>query len=63
MGEGIIDYKTFFAVLQRHGYDGCVAYEMCSELTGGGSIENLDACARKFLTYMDGIDGRARPGE
>lgn len=53
MGEGIIDYRRFFATLQRHGYDGYVAYEMCSELTGGGSLENLDACARQFLRYMD----------
>lgn len=57
MGEGIIDYKTFFAVLQRHGYNGCVAYEMCSELVGGGSVENLDAYARKFLAFMAGTDG------
>ncbi|HZP84763.1 MAG TPA: sugar phosphate isomerase/epimerase family protein [Chthonomonadaceae bacterium] len=55
MGEGIIDYRRFFATLKRHGYDGYVAYEMCSELTGGGSLENLDACARQFLRYMDTV--------
>jgi sugar phosphate isomerase/epimerase len=52
MGEGIIDYATFFSTLWRHGYDGPVAYEMCSELRGGGSEANVDACARQFLTYM-----------
>jgi sugar phosphate isomerase/epimerase len=56
VGEGIIDYKTFFSVLRRHGYDGNAAYEMCSELIGGGSLANLDAYARKFLTYMDSLD-------
>src|SRR5207237_61930 len=25
MGEGIIDYPTFFSLLKRSGYDGCVA--------------------------------------
>lgn len=53
VGEGIIDYPAFFAALRERGYDGCVAYEMCSELAGGGSMENLDAYARHFLTYMD----------
>jgi sugar phosphate isomerase/epimerase len=55
MGEGIIQYRAFFAALRDGGYRGPVAYEMCSPLRGGGSIENLDRCARKFLEYMDGI--------
>jgi hypothetical protein len=25
---------------------------MCEVLDGGGSIENLDNCARKFLEYI-----------
>jgi hypothetical protein len=25
---------------------------MCSPLRGGGSEENLDRCARRFLQYM-----------
>jgi hypothetical protein len=29
---------------------------MCEVLDGGGSIENLDKTARKFLTYMKTID-------
>ena len=51
MGEGFIDYKAFFAALREGGYDGGVAYEMCSPLLGGGSIENLDRHARKFLAW------------
>jgi sugar phosphate isomerase/epimerase len=55
-GEGVIDYKSFFAGLRRAGYDGPVAYEMCAVLKGGGSIENLDRAARKFLTFMKRMD-------
>jgi sugar phosphate isomerase/epimerase len=57
-GKGIIDYRAFFGALRRHGYDGPVAYEMCSELQGGGSIENLDAHARQFLRFMEEVWGR-----
>jgi sugar phosphate isomerase/epimerase len=52
MGEGFIDYRGFFHALQAVGYVGTVAYEMCSSLRGGGSDENLDRCARRFLEYM-----------
>jgi sugar phosphate isomerase/epimerase len=52
MGEGFIDYRAFFKALQESGFDGHVAYEMCSYLRGGGSEQNLDRCARKFLDYM-----------
>jgi sugar phosphate isomerase/epimerase len=52
MGEGFIDYKSFFKALREIGYDGYVAYEMCSYLRGGGSEENLDRYARKFLDYV-----------
>jgi sugar phosphate isomerase/epimerase len=55
MGEGFIDYRTFFRVLKETGYDGYVAYEMCSPLRGGGSEKNLDACARRFLDWMAGM--------
>jgi sugar phosphate isomerase/epimerase len=53
MGEGFIDYPAFFAALKEVGYNGVVAYEMCSPLRGGGSEENLDRCARRFLRYME----------
>jgi sugar phosphate isomerase/epimerase len=52
MGEGFIDYGRFFRALEKVGYQGHVAYEMCSVLRGGGSEANLDRCARKFLAYM-----------
>jgi sugar phosphate isomerase/epimerase len=52
MGEGFIDYRGFFKALKESGYDGYVAYEMCSYLRGGGGEQNLDRCARKFLDYM-----------
>jgi sugar phosphate isomerase/epimerase len=50
--RGIIDYKTFFNALKEIGYQGYVAYEMCSVLEGGGDIENLDRTAKKFLEYV-----------
>ncbi|MHC4566293.1 MAG: sugar phosphate isomerase/epimerase family protein [Planctomycetota bacterium] len=53
MGEGIVDYGTFFNSLKEIGYQGYVGYEMCAELAGGGDIENLDRAARKFLDYVD----------
>jgi sugar phosphate isomerase/epimerase len=53
MGTGIIDYQTFFGTLRDIGYNGYVAYEMCEVLEGGGSEQNLDGTARKFLEYID----------
>ena len=55
MGEGFIDYRTFFTALQQAGFTGHVAYEMCSPLRGGGGEDNLDRYARKFLEYMGQI--------
>jgi len=52
MGEGIIDYETFFNALKEIGYRGYIAYEMCAVLAGGGDIENLDKTARAFLDYV-----------
>ncbi len=54
MGEGFIDYPSFFAGLRAGGYpeDGWASYEMCSPLAGGGSEANLDVCARQFVTWM-----------
>ena len=52
MGEGFIDYAAFFRALAATGYQGHVAYEMCSPLRGGGSEANLDRCAQKFLAWM-----------
>ena len=52
MGQGIIDYQTFFSALKEIGYQGYLVYEMCAVLEGGGSIANLDATAKKFLDYV-----------
>jgi sugar phosphate isomerase/epimerase len=52
IGEGIIDYQAFFGALREIGYQGYIAYEMCEVLEGGGTIENLDLTARKFLDYL-----------
>jgi sugar phosphate isomerase/epimerase len=55
MGTGFIDYRTFFGALAESGYDGYVAYEMCSPLRGCGSEANLDRCAKTFLEFMAGV--------
>jgi sugar phosphate isomerase/epimerase len=55
LGEGFIDYKSFFQALREGGFTGTVAYEMCSPLRGGGSEANLDACARRFLEGMSSM--------
>jgi sugar phosphate isomerase/epimerase len=52
MGQGFIDYRGFFAALVEAGFNGHVAYEMCSPLKGGGSEDNLDRCAAAFVRYM-----------
>lgn len=56
MGEGFIDYRAFLGALGESGYKGPVAFEMCAPLKGGGSIANLDRCARKFLDYMSSLN-------
>jgi len=52
MGEGIIDYESFFNALKEIGYQGYIAYEMCEVLEGGGDVENLDKTAKRFLEYV-----------
>ncbi len=51
-GTGFIDYAEFFRGLRDGGFGGTAVYEMCSPLRGGGSIENLDACANTYLNWM-----------
>ena len=55
MGEGFVDYREFFSGLRAGGFSGTVAYEMCSPLLGGGSVENLDRHARSFLSFIDSL--------
>ena len=52
MGDGEMDNVIFLKGLKDGGFDGSVAYEMCSQLRGGGSMENLDYCAKRFLQWM-----------
>jgi sugar phosphate isomerase/epimerase len=55
LGDGIVDLEAFFRGLKEGGFDGYVAYEMCSPLRGGGTMENLDATAKKSLEVMKSI--------
>jgi sugar phosphate isomerase/epimerase len=52
MDQGFIDYPAFFRALQDGGFNGTVAYEMCSPLLGGATLENLDRPAAAFLEFM-----------
>ena len=52
VGEGDLDYKTFFAALKKAGYDGWACFEMCSPLRGGGESVNLRTYAKAFLKFM-----------
>ncbi|MFW6107436.1 MAG: sugar phosphate isomerase/epimerase family protein [bacterium] len=63
MGEGIIDYETFFGALREIGYQGYIAYEMCEVLEGGGSVENLDRTAKAFVDYVRRFERAAAPPE
>jgi sugar phosphate isomerase/epimerase len=55
MGSGAIDYRSFLERLREAGFTGSVAYEMCSPLLDGGSMETLDCYARRFLEYMQSV--------
>jgi sugar phosphate isomerase/epimerase len=57
--EGFIDYRKFLGALRAGGFRGSVAYEMCSPLLGGGSIENLDRYAVRFVQFIHDFRGRA----
>lgn len=53
MGQGAINYRQFLAALCEGGFQGTIAYEMCSPLSTGGSMQSLDCCAQTFLEYMN----------
>lgn len=50
--EGFIDYRSFLCALAAAGFQGTVAYEMCSPLRDGGQPEVLDRYARRFLDFI-----------
>ena len=52
LGQGFLDLSGFFAGLKEGGFDGYIAYEMCSPVRGGGGEENLDATARASLAKI-----------
>ncbi len=52
LGEGFLDLERFFTGLRDGGFDGYVAYEICSPIRGGGSEANLDAASTKALAAI-----------
>jgi len=56
--EGFIDYRQFLRALWDAGFQGTVAYEMCSPIAGGGSLENLDRYARRFVEWLHEVEDR-----
>ncbi len=51
--EGFIDYRAFLQALCAGGFAGSVAYEICSPVRDGGSLETLDRYARSFLEFLN----------
>lgn len=51
-GDGDIDYLAFFNGLLDGGFDGIASYEACSPLRGGGTEENVDRCASRYVEWM-----------
>jgi len=60
LGEGFIDLDSFFRGLREGGFDGYVAYEMCSPLRGGGGEVNLDDAARRSLRRIRELIGESQ---
>jgi len=58
--EGFIDYRSFLSDMRSSGFAGSVAYEMCSPLAGGASLENLDRYAQRFLEFLREFRGAGR---
>jgi sugar phosphate isomerase/epimerase len=53
--EGFLDYRAFLRAMAENGFTGSVAYEMCSPLLGGGTEENLDRYAARFLEFLNDV--------
>jgi sugar phosphate isomerase/epimerase len=58
LGQGLLELAGFFAGLKDGGFDGYVAYEICSPIRGGGSEANLDAAARNALAEIQRLSAR-----
>ena len=54
-GTGFIDYAAFFRGLVEGGYAGIATYEICSPIRGGGLLENLDASAAAYLSWLKDV--------
>ena len=52
VNEGLIDYGRFLGALCDAGFNGTVAYEMCSPLRDGGALQRLDDYALCFLETL-----------
>ncbi len=53
--EGFINYRAFLQALCAGGFSGSVAYEICSPIRDGGSLETLDRYARSFLEFLNRV--------
>jgi sugar phosphate isomerase/epimerase len=53
--EGFIDYRAFLRALCGGGFRGSLAYEICSPVRDGGSLETLDRYARSFLECLNRV--------
>lgn len=54
LGEGFLKLDEFFRGLKDGGFDGYVAYEICSPIRGGGSEANLDMASKLALEKIKG---------
>ncbi|MBS0210798.1 MAG: sugar phosphate isomerase/epimerase [Planctomycetes bacterium] len=62
VGQGFQDLEGFFTGLGEGGFDGVVAYEMCSPVRGGGSEANLDRTASESLAAIQRLIDVAKRG-
>jgi sugar phosphate isomerase/epimerase len=59
--EGSIDYRPFLRALAQAGFRGTIAYEMCSRLRDGGTLDVLDSYGRAFVRFAEELR-RTEPG-
>jgi sugar phosphate isomerase/epimerase len=60
VGEGFIDYPRFLMTLRENGFNGSIAYEMCSPLRDGSTLDVLDRYAKRFLELVQTLERPAR---